>query len=156
MPMCSAVLHGRCRPGGRADAPQCIGVKTSAWRVRHGREPSRIFSRRGRASNRPVRLRVVLSCRAQKKSSLQGLVGEVLTICRRGWLACWKLAWSQCSGPRLRHLSVCDGPCLIGAWRVSAPSEPTGASRHGQTSSSCPRAATRLIGLEHRDFAVES
>ena len=94
--------------------------------------------------------------RAQKKSSLQGLVGEVLTICRRGWLACWKLAWSQCSGPRLRHLSVCDGPCLIGVWLVSAPSEPTGTSRHGQTSSSCPRAATRLIGLEHRDFAVES
>ena len=125
---------------------------------------SRIFSRLGRAGcpwekyiedSAAAALSGSLA-RAQKKSSLQGLVGEVLTICRRGWLACWKLAWSQCSGPRLRHLSVCDGPCLIGAWRVSAPSEPTGASRHGQTSSSCPRAATRLIGLEHRDFAVES
>ena len=92
MPMCSAVLHGRCRPGARADAPQCIGVKTSAWRVRHGREPSRIFSRRGRASNRPVRLRVVLSCRAQKK------------VACRVWLV-------RCS------LYVGEGGSRVGNWR---------------------------------------
>ena len=95
---------------------------------------------------------------SKKKSGLQGLAGEVLAICKRGWLACWILARSQCSGPQLRHLSVCDEAVyLIGARRVSGPlANIYGASCHEQTSSSCSRAATRLIGLEHRDFSVDS
>ena len=83
------------RRGGPFDAPprgeiypRCISPMDSqraAWgSLGASQGSSRIFSRLGRESNRPARRRVVLSPRAQKKSSLQGLAGEVFTICRRG------------------------------------------------------------------------
>ena len=93
---------------------------------------------------------------AQKKSGLQGLAGEVLTIYRE----------SGSRGGYWRGVNVAGrgfGTSRLGVTRVSPGhgvsrplAKPTGASRHGQTSSSCPREATRLIGLEHRDFSVDS